>query len=297
MFAQGSYDLIYSSTITNGATLESLACFGAPVVTHVHELGYWIARAGSENLRRVAAHTAAYVAASQAVRENLVRSHGIPDEKITVVYEHIRAMPPVPTAEARASARAACGIHPGATVIGGCGVEHWRKGRDLIPALLVALRRRRPEQNFHFLWIGRPGTPEEEYALRHDLRHGGVEAFFHSSGEVADPYPLFPAIDVFALLSREDPYPLACLEVAAMETPVVCFAGAGGMPEFVLDGCGLVAPYLDIETMAREIAALAADPEAARSFGRRARAKVARENILETTAPQLRAVIEKALAL
>ena len=41
----------------------------------------------------------------------------------------------------------------------------------------------------------------------------------HTSGEVQNPFKIFPAIDVFALLSRDDPYPLACLEVAATETP------------------------------------------------------------------------------
>ena len=120
----------------------------------------------------------------------------------------------------------------------------------------------------------------------------GIAALFHQSGEVANPFKLFPAIDVFALLSRDDPYPLACLEVAALEAPVVCFAGAGGMPEFCRDGCGFVAPYLDLEVMAQDIVRLAADPELSQTSGRLARAKVDRENLLEATAPQLRTVIE-----
>jgi glycosyltransferase involved in cell wall biosynthesis len=296
MFAKGSYDLIYSNTMTNGAVLESLASYGVPVVTHVHELAYWISRAGAENLRQVLAHTTTYVAVSQAVRENLVCNHGIPEEKITTIYEHIRELPPVPTAAEKVSARRALGIPPGAFVVGGCGAEHWRKGRDLIPQLLLALRRHRPKGDFHFVWVGRSGTAEEEYTLQHDLRTAGVETLFHASGEVANPFELYPAIDVFALLSREDPYPLACLEVAATEKPVVCFADAGGMPEFVGDRCGFVAPYLDVETMAKDIARLATEPDLAQACGRRARAKVTSENTLETTAPRLRAVIEKALA-
>jgi glycosyltransferase involved in cell wall biosynthesis len=293
MFASGSYDLVYSNTVTNGGVLESIATFGVPVVTHVHELAYWISRAGAKNLRQVLAHTSAYVAASRAVSENLVINHGIPEEKITVVYEHIRELPPVPTAENKEKARKAFGIPPGSFVVGGCGVEHWRKGRDLIPQLLLALRRLRQKDDFHFVWIGRPGNAEEESALRYDLRNGAVASLFHESGEVENPFTLFPAIDVFALLSREDPYPLACLEVAATETPVVCFARAGGMQEFVSDGCGFVVPYLDIEAMAQNIVRLAADPTLSLTCGRRARAKVARENTLETTAPKLLAIIDR----
>jgi glycosyltransferase involved in cell wall biosynthesis len=277
----------------NGVVLEALATFDVPVVTHVHELSYWISRCGAENLQRVLAHTTAFIAVSQAVRENLVRHHGIPQEKIQVIYEHIRELPPIPTPVERAQARDVLGIPAGAWVVGACGAEHWRKGRDLIPQLLLALRRQQREHDIHFLWVGRSGTPDEETALQYDLKKAGVAAFFHTCGEVADPFKFYPAIDVFALLSREDPYPLACLEVAATETPVVCFDNAGGMPEFVRPDCGFVAPYLDIETMAQDIIRLKNDPELARACGRHARAKVARENLLNTTGPQLRSLIER----
>ena len=292
-FAAGAFDLIYSNTMTNGVALEALSSFGVPIVTHVHELEYWINRSGAEHLKRVLGHTTAYIAVAEAVRENLIYNHGVPDEKIAVIYEHIRELPPVPSPAEKAAARKNLGIPAGAFVVGGCGAEHWRKGRDLIPQLLSALRRLRPEGEFHFVWVGRSGSAAEEYALQHDLRAAGVESRFHSSGEVADPFQLYPAMDAFALLSREDPYPLACLEVAATEVPVVCFADAGGMPEFARDGCGLVSPYLDLEQMARDLIRLADDPELARDCGRRARAKVARENLLDTTAPQLKAVIDR----
>jgi glycosyltransferase involved in cell wall biosynthesis len=295
MFAAGSYDLIYSNTMTNGAMLEALASTGVPVITHVHELDYWIRRSGPDNLRQVLAHTTAFIAVSQAVRANLICHHGVPPEKITVIYEHIRELPPVPTAEEKASARQALKIPAGAFVVGGCGAEHWRKGRDLVPQLLLALKRQSPDRPVHFVWIGRPGTEEEEYTLAYDLRGAGVADCFHQSGEVDDPFKLYPALDVFALLSREDPYPLASLEVAATETPVVCFENAGGMPEFVRDGCGLAAPYLDVEGMAQHILHLAADSELALALGRQARAKVGKENLLSTTAPQLLGVIEKLL--
>ena len=296
MFARGSYDLIYSNTITNGRELAALASFGVPVVTHVHELAYWFWRTGDGNVRRALDRTDAFIAVSRAVRDHLVQHHAIPADKVTLVYEHIRALPPLPAPEAKTTARRALGIPDGAFVVGGCGAELWRKGRDLVPQLLVALRQLAAEAGeVHFVWVGSLGTAEEEWTLRHDLRCAGVEALFHASGEVDDPFALFPALDVFALLSREDPYPLACLEVAALGVPVVCFDGAGGMPEFVRDGCGLAAPYLDVAAMARDIVHLAREPEHRHACGQRARAKVAAESTLEATAPQLCAVIEKCL--
>lgn len=292
MFKSGAYDVIYSNTMMNGEMLEALAPFEVPVITHAHELEYWISRTGARNLQRVLDCTTMFIAASQAVKDNLIQNHGVSGERITVVYEHIRELPPVPSAAEKATARSEIGIAQGAFVVGGCGAEYWRKGRDLIPQLLLALRREDPGTDFHFLWVGRPGTPEEEAMLRHDLRCAGVDNRFHQTGEVSNPFAYYPAMDVFALLSRDDPYPLACLEVAAMSKPVVCFAGAGGMPEFVGEECGFVSPYLDINSMAAAIASLAHDHTGSAKRGQRARAKVADENTLDTTAPQLQAIVD-----
>lgn len=295
-FADGQYDLIYSNTITNGDILESLASCGVPVITHVHELGYWIWRSGPENMAQVIQRTSAFIAVAEAVRSNLVQNHGIADEKISVVYEHIRDIPAVPTPDEMAAARAELGIAKDAFVVGGCGAEHWRKGRDLIPQLLIAIRKHQPALDVHFVWIGRTGTSDEEFALRHDLKCAGLAERFHAGGEVPDPFALYAALDVFALLSRDDPFPLACLEAAAMEKPVVCFENAGGMPEFVGADCGVAVPYLDIDAMARAIIGLSAQPERAAALGRAARGKVSSENTVETTGPQLLSVIESLVA-
>jgi glycosyltransferase involved in cell wall biosynthesis len=295
-FETGRYEVVYSNTATNGDILSALDRFEVPVLTHVHELQFWLTRIGTENLAAVKACTRRYVAASQAVRDNLVRNHGIADEAVSTVYEHIRELPVVPSPEQKGLARKVFGIPDNAIVLGGCGAEHWRKGRDLIPQLLLALRRIAPARDFRFLWVGRPGVPEEEYALRYDLSSSGLADRFHTSGETADPFSVFPAFDAFALLSRDDPYPLACLEVAAMECPVVCFLEAGGMPEFTREACGLAVPYLDLTAMAEAFVRLANNPAEARLYGSNARTKVARENLPDATGPQLWAAMERCVA-
>lgn len=295
-FAAGRFDLIYANTVMNGGVLASLVPTRIPIITHVHELEFWISRTANDDLRRVFDHTSAFIAVAEAVRTNLVQKHGLPAEKISVIYEHIRDLPRVPTESEKHAARAALGVPAEAFVVGGCGAEHWRKGRDLIPQLLVHLRRLSPQRPIHFVWIGRNGSAAEEAALAHDLRAAGIESLFHSSGEVENPFRLFPALDVFALLSRDDPYPLAALEVAATETPLVCFQGSGGMPEFVRNDCGLAAPYLDLDAMASALLRLASDPALRAAHGRNSRRKVTAENLVETTGPLLLATIEKQLA-
>ncbi len=297
MFARGSYDLIYSSTITNGRALAALADFRVPVVTHVHELAYWIWRTGEENIRRALDQTDAYIAVSRCVRDHLAQRHAVPPEKISVIYEHVRELPVAPTPDEKLAARRTLGIPDGAFVIGGCGAEPWRKGRDLVAPLLVALRRHSLPENAptHFVWVGRSGTAEEEYQLQHDLRQAGLESVFHATGELAQPQASFAAFDAFVLLSRDDPFPLVCLEVAAQDVPFVCFEGAGGMPEFVAGGGGAAVPYLDLEAMAQVIARWRDDAGLRRRQGQAAGHAARSAHSVEVTGPQILRVINDLL--
>ena len=76
------------------------------------------------------------------------------------------------------------------------------------------------------------------------------------------------------LVSREDPFPLVCLEAASLGKPVLCFADAGGMPEFVEDDAGYVLPYLDTKQMSAQIIELATDVERVKQLGACAQFKV-----------------------
>jgi glycosyltransferase involved in cell wall biosynthesis len=76
------------------------------------------------------------------------------------------------------------------------------------------------------------------------------------------------------LPSREDPFPLVCLEAAAFEKPILCFENAGGMPEFVEEDAGFVVPYLDVEVMCQRVAQLHDDPQLLSQLGQVAANKV-----------------------
>ena len=103
-----------------------------------------------------------------------------------------------------------------------------------------------------FVWVG--GGPALELAqFEHDARLAGLGDRIRFTGAVTDAADYLAAADVFALTSRQDSYPLTALEAAALQKPIVCFAGAGGMPEFVEEDCGFVVPYLDATAMADRV--------------------------------------------
>jgi hypothetical protein len=113
---------------------------------------------------------------------------------------------------------------------------------------------------------------------------------------------LFAAFANFALLLASGgraliTAPLVCLEAATVGKPIICFAGGGGMPEFVEEDCGIVVPYLDISAMADCIVALLDSPERPACMGTAARDKVTQRHDVSMAAPGIMEIIERNLTV
>jgi glycosyltransferase involved in cell wall biosynthesis len=267
-------DLIYSNTITNGDVLEWLEPLQVPVLTHVHEMSYWIKQCGETNLARVRKHSLLYIAASHAVQQELSEKWEIPADRIEVVHEFIPTRAPEPDKKIRQNVRALLGVPDRSLLVVGSGVETWRKGKDVFVELAELVNRKAPENDFHFLWVGSWDGLEQKERIMGRILSEGLERKVMFIGEVDNPLDYFAASDVFALTSREDPYPLVCLEAALMGLPVLCFENAGGMPEFVEHDGGMIFGYLDVAAMANGIIELAGLPEKRQLLGATASAKV-----------------------
>lgn len=285
--------LIYANTITNGDILEALAPLGCAVITHVHELEGWIRQAGADNLRQVMSRTSQYIAASGACKDNLIERHGLDHARIEVVHSFIPT--PSPAADP-GKIRAALGIPPDAFVILGSGHEGWKKGKDLFVQLAGKVGRELSGRMAHFIWVGGWETPREQAAIDKMIQEAGLAETVHFVGQVDNPLDYFAAGDIFALVSREDTFPLVCLEAAALGKPILCFAGSGGMPEFVETDAGCIVPHLDLETMSEKIALLASDAAARNRLGARAAEKALNDYDLGSGSRRIEAIIRQQLA-
>lgn len=295
-FRDRSHRLIYSNTVTNGSVLRALARPGLQVITHVHELDYWIEESGARNWKEVLRHTTKFVAVSEAVSENL-QEHGIAADRIEVVHEFISTEPGTQSIVRNESAtsRAQLGIPEDAFIVGGSGSETWRKGKDLFVQLAGLLKNRSPGRSFRFVWVGWQGDEEDQQQLKRSMEEAGVADSLQWTGEVANPLDYFACFDVFALVSREDPFPLVCLEAALLEKPILCFAGAGGTPELVEEDSGFVVPYLDLNAMADKLLLLRENEGLRRKMGACGAVKVRERFSLDVLAPRLYHLIENLL--
>jgi len=291
---QEQYDVIYSNTVTNGALLEALAALECPVISHVHELGYWITyRSGALNNAQVVQHTDCYIAASQAVADCLHETLGLPSEKIFPVHEFVATrLEGFDAASARRRVREELKIPASAPVIGGSGTTDWRKSPDLFVQLARALQKRLAPKEVHFVWVGGDASGPEFGMLWHDVRRIGLEPFIHFVGHRENPRDYFAAFDVFALTSREDPYPLVVLEAAALGLPILGFEKSGGIGEFVENDAGFTVPYLDVDAMSARAAELLSNENLRRKLGARAREKAAQRHDVSVAAPRIVNIIE-----
>lgn len=237
-----------------------------------------------------------FVAVSESVREMLVDDYRVDPEQIVVIggsldLAQVREV----DAEAATALRRELAIPEEAAIVGAAGTTDWRKGPDLFVRLAKTVHERAGARLVHFLWLGGERGGPEFWRIERDYLAGSIRDLVHFAGSRPDPYPYYGLMDVFALTSREDPFPRVCLEVAAIGVPIVTFAN-GGAPELVAKGCGVVVGYLDVDAMADEVVALLDDPDRRRRLGDRGAEVTRREHTLDTDGPALLAEIETGLA-
>jgi glycosyltransferase involved in cell wall biosynthesis len=285
--------LIYVNSVTSeGARLVERLELRIPVLIHVHSLEYSLQKEAGSELPRVLSQARQFIACSDAVRENLIRRHGVMPDRIETVHEAI-PVEEVRSKRTRAEILQELGLPDDALLVAACGTLYWRKGADLFVQLARSVCRQ--YSNAYFAWIG-PAHPQEVARFRHDLRLLGLEQRVRLTGAVRRTADYLAATDVFVLTSREDSFPLVCLEAAALGKPIVCFAEAGGMPEFVEHDCGFVVPYLDVAAMSDSVICLLNSLECRLKMGETARRKVMQRHDISVAAPRIMDIIERTAA-
>ena len=285
------FDLIYLNSIGSVSVLPYLP--PAPVVvSHVHELQVAMRTwRPSEEFDLLMSRPDAWIAASGAVRDMLVEDYELPAERVRLHHEFINAAEiaarRVPLREVE-HLRRELRIPADAAIVMGAGTVDWRKGPELFVQLATEVRRRTREQ-VHFIWVGGDLTGTDWQRVWSDIERTGAD-HVHFVGVKPDPVPWFAMADVFALTSHEDPFPLVCLEHAAMGHPIVTYRN-GGMPE-LLEAAGPeaavgIADHLDVVGLAERVLAYLDDDRLRQRAGEQLRAQVLGQHDLDVAAARL----------
>jgi glycosyltransferase involved in cell wall biosynthesis len=264
------------NTACIGPYYAACACHGVPVLAWVHEMPTAIdaSSGGSQTVAAICRSARRIVTPANAVGDALASHYRIQRDRIQTIYNGLHfEIDPSHRPNKRLRVRKELGLPVDARIVLGCGTIELRNGVDLFAQLARRVIADQSTPDTWFLWVGRNHDPGLKCWLEHDIAAAGPRdrIRFLSPRDNSEPY--FLAADVFLLTSREDPCPPGNMEAMASGLPVIAFRDAGGAPE-VLEGCGLVVPYLDIEAMAQALVHLLGRPEERESLGRRAQAKV-----------------------
>lgn len=275
-------DRVLLVSVAAGQCLPYLAD-RAPVVTWCVEQGedlHWLdAPIGLRE--RTAAWLAGSTGSMLELRERLA-----PGTEVALVPEFVAAPP---SADARrdavADVRRQVSVDGDVLLVVGAGIATYRKAPDLFLEVALAVLRsgRGPVR---FAWIG--GVDDELHPLvAEEARRLGIADHLALVPPVPDVVPWLAAADVVVHPARLDAFPLVCLHASAVGTPVVAFAGAGGVEE-MFEASFLGVPYPDVAGLAALVDDLR-DPQRRSAAGVRQQAVVQRRWLAEVGAPVLHA--------
>jgi len=185
-------------------------------------------------------------------------------------------------------------LEPSDFLVGMVGTMDPRKGTDIFIRLARDAASDDRFRSLHFVWIGGGDLLlPHSYAL-HDIRQLNLGKRLQLVPPKVDVRPYLAAMDAFCLTSKVDPYPVAMLEAAAMQLPILGFSGTGGVSDFVSKGTGLIAPYLDESKMLSHLLHLSRNRELKDSLGRRAAEVSFNEYTIDSIGPKLLGELERA---
>jgi glycosyltransferase involved in cell wall biosynthesis len=111
--------------------------------------------------------------------------------------------------------------------------------------------------------------------LQEQVKSLGLAERVHLIGQIVEPERLIADADLFVMSSQEEGLGTAVLEAMALGIPIAS-TSAGGLPEMLERGAGLLVPPRDPVALAEAVTRILEDPDLARSLSFRAREEVLR---------------------
>jgi|GEM_PF-1082632 len=244
------------NTVVSGVVVPTLEANGFECTTLIHELPGLIERHGyAESFEGILKSNSKIVLPTQYSKDSYRKKFAVNDSKIIVRPQGLYTINPRcdQREESRIMLREKLGLKKTDKIILGCGYAEYRKGVDLffdVAKLVFEDETRRDD--IYFVWIGEwePGMLRKVENLAKGKAYRNCIKLLGFQKDLSFYYA---GADAFLLTSREDPFPSVVLDSMNCGVPVIAFDGAGGAPEALSDGCGVVVPFVDTVAMTREV--------------------------------------------
>jgi glycosyltransferase involved in cell wall biosynthesis len=209
-----------------------------------------------------------YIAVSKVVADVVSRKEGVPEERISIIYNGVDLDRfAVPDQTARSAARAALGLMPEHFVIGMSAAFRPEKDHALLFQAFREFHHRHPLSRLVLI-----GTGDLFDHYRKEIAESDLAGLVTFTGSVNDVRPGLLALDIACLVpSMNEGFSNSIIEKMAMGLPLVV-TRIGGNAEAVEDGVtGFVIPPRDLAALLNATAKLHDDPELRSRMGVAAR--------------------------
>lgn len=201
------------------------------------------------------------IAISRAVAQVLIQD-GVGADRVTIIHsgiapEKVRCVP-------RLGIRQRLGLDQDAVIAAAVGALVPHKDHATLLRAAARLTARFPRLH----WVIAGDGPERP-ALERLTGELGLRGRMHLVGHLQDPARLIADADLFVMSSREEGLGTSVLDAMALGIPVASTA-AGGLPEMLNDGAGVLVPPGNPDALAEATARLLEEPGLARSVTERA---------------------------
>jgi len=246
--------------------------------------------------RRIYNEVSHIIANSEVIRRNLIATHPISEDKVSVIHLGIDLEIYNPKRFNRSEIRGGLGIGSEELVIGIVGRLQRCKG--YLEFLHMAKGVLKFHSNLKFLMVGGPSRGEEREAreILQKVDELGLGEKTIVTGYRKDVPMLMRAMDIFVFPSHAEAFGLVLIEAMAMGLPVVS-SNCDGVLDIVEDGAtGVLVPPKNVEGLTQAVLHLIQNPDLRRSLGEAGRRRVEERFSIETMVDRIEAVYQKVLS-
>jgi glycosyltransferase involved in cell wall biosynthesis len=277
------FQTVISNTTASGRFVPVFKAAGFKVVSLVHELPHVLqtyeSRGLMQDARCLASGSDKIVFAGKVVADGFQKytGHQLPNAMIRPqgLYKRNRFRTQKEISAARALLRERLGLQSNVRIVLGVGFGDHRKGIDLFVEIGEQVMADRPD--VVFIWVGSfEGKLKEDLFDR--IRRSRYSNRYIFPGFSTDTDLFYAGSDIYALTSREDPFPSVLIEALNVGVPIVSFEKTGAFDSLISEtGAGRLVTQFDLPTFAREIVRLLGDGDARLAMGRAGASVVKRE--------------------
>ncbi|MDZ7291337.1 MAG: glycosyltransferase family 4 protein [candidate division KSB1 bacterium] len=241
-------------------------------------------------------HVNHVVAISEVIRQNVIATHPVVAERVSVVHHGVDLSRYAPEEIDREAVRSELGLTAEHLVFGIIGRLQVSKGYLEFLEMARRLVLELPQARFLLIGEASRGESSEAEMILGKIREWQLEKVVQHLGFRRDIPRLLAAMDIFVFPSHAEAFGLVLIEAMAMAKPVVS-SNCDGVLDIVLDGeTGLLVPPRQVEALRQAVLFLARNVEQRVQMGRRARAHVLKFFSLDRMLDAMEFIYHKALS-